>query len=108
MKNPISRSFQMIDESQIAFVRSTNPNAAADEFQIAMVSPGVTRRVNFYYDIILSVYYHLQIHNLEVQIEAERRSKLELEEEIRKERQERLEMQLQMKEFLKFMQRPDG
>ncbi|KAD7117401.1 hypothetical protein E3N88_04669 [Mikania micrantha] len=49
-----------------------------------------------------------KIHDLEVQIEAERRSRLELEEEIRKERQERLEMQLQMKEFLKFIQRPDG
>ncbi|KAL8245646.1 hypothetical protein R6Q59_006862 [Mikania micrantha] len=54
-----------------------------------------------------------KIHDLEVQIEAERRSRLELEEEIRKERQERLEerqerleMQQQMKEFTKFMQRP--
>ncbi|KAL8236146.1 hypothetical protein R6Q59_017227 [Mikania micrantha] len=54
-----------------------------------------------------------KIHDLEVQIEAERRSRLELEEEIRKERQERLEerqerleMQQQMKEFMKFMQRP--
>ncbi|KAD5317636.1 hypothetical protein E3N88_17582 [Mikania micrantha] len=45
------------------------------------------------------------IHDLEVQIEAERRSRLELEE-IRKERQERLKMQQQMKEFMKFMQRP--
>ncbi|KAD6795632.1 hypothetical protein E3N88_06528 [Mikania micrantha] len=49
-----------------------------------------------------------KIHDLEVQIEAERRSRLQLEEEIRKERQERLQMQLQMKEFMKFMQRPDS
>ncbi|KAC9988335.1 hypothetical protein E3N88_44967 [Mikania micrantha] len=49
-----------------------------------------------------------KIHDLEVQIEAERRSRLELEEEIRKERQERLQMQLQMKEFMKFMQCPDN
>ncbi|KAL8204746.1 hypothetical protein R6Q57_010369 [Mikania cordata] len=47
-----------------------------------------------------------KIHDLEIQIETERRSRLELEEEIRKERQERLEMQQQMKEFMKYMQRP--
>ncbi|KAD4982926.1 hypothetical protein E3N88_19597 [Mikania micrantha] len=48
------------------------------------------------------------IHDLEVHIEAERRSRLKLEEDIRKEHQERLQMQLQMKEFMKFMQRPDS
>ncbi|KAD4584358.1 hypothetical protein E3N88_21959 [Mikania micrantha] len=48
-----------------------------------------------------------KIHDLEVQMEVERRSRQELEEEIRKERHERLELQQQMKEFMKkFMQHP--
>ncbi|KAD4982121.1 hypothetical protein E3N88_18792 [Mikania micrantha] len=46
------------------------------------------------------------IHDLEIQMEAERRSRLEMEEEIRKERHERHEIQLQMKEFMKFRQCP--
>ncbi|KAC9702933.1 hypothetical protein E3N88_45364 [Mikania micrantha] len=43
------------------------------------------------------------IHDLEIQMEAKRRSRLKLEEEIRKERHERHEMQLQMKELMKFL-----
>ncbi|KAD6455079.1 hypothetical protein R6Q59_016534 [Mikania micrantha] len=50
-----------------------------------------------------------KIHDLEVQMEVERRSRQELEEEIRKERHERHELQQQMKEFMKkFMQRPSS
>ncbi|KAL8258095.1 hypothetical protein R6Q59_030136 [Mikania micrantha] len=49
------------------------------------------------------------IHDLDIQMEVERRSRQELEEEIRKERQERHELQQQMKEFMKkFMQRPNS
>ncbi|KAL8242996.1 hypothetical protein R6Q59_013298 [Mikania micrantha] len=50
-----------------------------------------------------------KIHDLEIQMEVERRSRQELEEEIKKERQERLELQQQMKEFMKkFMQHPSS
>ncbi|KAD6453334.1 hypothetical protein E3N88_08039 [Mikania micrantha] len=50
-----------------------------------------------------------EIHDLEVQMEVERRSRQELEEEIRKERQERQELQQQMKEFMKkCMERPSS
>ncbi|KAL8246155.1 hypothetical protein R6Q59_007371 [Mikania micrantha] len=49
------------------------------------------------------------IHDLEVQMKVERRSRQELEEEMRKERHERLELEQQMKEFMKkFMQRPSS
>ncbi|KAL8267904.1 hypothetical protein R6Q59_001702 [Mikania micrantha] len=66
--------------------------------------------IHAYFITVSKMYVHcdtvMMIHDLEIQMEAERRSRLEMEEEIRKERHERHEIQLQMKEFMKFRQCP--